>query len=261
MSRRGFGSVYHPKYRDRKSREWKESPTWWIAYSFRGEKRRESSNSTNRTEAMRLLRRRMGEMGRGRLVGPTAERVDFDELKRMLRSDYQTNGRKSLKRADVALKALEEFFGLYRALDITTNKITEYIRARQEAGVKPATIHYDLSILKRMFTLAVQAEKLDRRPHIPSIEVRNVRTGFFSESEFLSVLSRLPEDIKPLVEFLWLTGWRRSEASNLQWRQVDWEAKTIRLEPGTTKNDEGRTVPFWNYPQLEALLERQRLTD
>jgi integrase len=258
MNRRGFGSVYRPKYRDRKTGEWKESPNWWIAYSFRGEKYREPANSTKHIDAVNLLRRRMEEMGRGRLVGPAAERVSFDDLKQMLEWDYRANGRKSLARAEVALKPLERFFGLYRALDITTDKIMQYVTTRQEAPVKPATIHYELSILKRMFNLVIQAEKLDRKPYIPMIQVSNVRAGFFSESQFLSVLSRLPEEVKPLVELLWLTGWRKTEGMTLQWPQVDWANRSIRLDPGTTKEKDGRTVPFWNYPQLEGLLERQR---
>jgi len=44
----------------------------------------------------------------------------------------------------------------------------------------------------------------------------------------------------------------------LQWKQVDFEAGEVRLEPGTTKNDEGRTLPFAVLPELEAMLRRQR---
>ena len=44
----------------------------------------------------------------------------------------------------------------------------------------------------------------------------------------------------------------------LQWSNVDAVAKVIRLEPGTTKNDEGREVPYGVLPELEALLEDQR---
>ncbi|PYU90803.1 MAG: site-specific integrase, partial [Acidobacteria bacterium] len=40
--------------------------------------------------------------------------------------------------------------------------------------------------------------------------------------------------------------------------QVDFNAGMVRLEPGTTKNDEGRTFPFSIFPALKALLERQR---
>jgi integrase len=37
-------------------------------------------------------------------------------------------------------------------------------------------------------------------------------------------------------------GWRISELINLRVGQVDVEARTIRLEPGTTKNKDGREV-------------------
>ena len=42
----------------------------------------------------------------------------------------------------------------------------------------------------------------------------------------------------------------------LQWRQVDFQAGTVRLEPGTTKNKDGRT--FYLTPELRACLEAQR---
>ena len=87
MSRRGFGSVYRPKYRDKNTGEWKASPTWWISDSFRGVRHRESSNSTNRTDALKLLRKRLSEMGRGCLVGPDSERLTFRDMIVMLRDD------------------------------------------------------------------------------------------------------------------------------------------------------------------------------
>src|SRR5258706_1869033 len=39
----------------------------------------------------------------------------------------------------------------------------------------------------------------------------------------------------------WLTGWRKSEILALEWRQVDWAGRVVRLDPGTTKNREGRS--------------------
>ncbi len=44
----------------------------------------------------------------------------------------------------------------------------------------------------------------------------------------------------------------------LEWRKVDFTAGVVRLEPGSTKNDEGREFPFSVLPPLEALLRRQR---
>lgn len=258
MRTRGLGRVFQPKWRRRKTDPWQVSPTWWIAYSWRGEKRRESSGSPRRGDAVRLLRQRLAEMGRGQLVGPDAEKVIFEDLTRMVLEDYQVNGRKSYKRAEDAVNRLKDFFGEARALDVTGDRVSAYVRHRQEAKAKPATIRYELAILKRGFTLALRAGRLTHRPYILSIEVRNTRTGFFEEPDLRAVLQRLPEDVAPLVEFLSLTGWRVGEALPLTWAQVDFRARTVRLEPGTTKNDEARTFPFGAFPDLERLLQRQR---
>jgi integrase len=47
------------------------------------------------------------------------------------------------------------------------------------------------------------------------------------------------------MQFAYITGWRlKSEVLSLRWSQVDLNAGEVRLEPGTTKNKEGRTFPF-----------------
>ena len=45
---------------------------------------------------------------------------------------------------------------------------------------------------------------------------------------------------------------------SLPWRQVDFQAGAVRLEPGTTKNEDGRVFPFAVLPGLEGLLRAQR---
>ena len=97
-----------------------------------------------------------------------------------------------------------------------------------------------------MFTLAVQAGKVVGAPYIPSVEVRNVRSGFFEMEQFRSVLKHLPVDLRPVVEFAYLTGWRRSEILGLEWRNVDFRAGEVRLDPGadeeTTKGAPSRSA-------------------
>ncbi len=256
---RGSGSIFQPEWRDRKSGEYKASPTWWIQYHYRGKKIRESSKSKLRADAVRLLNRRLGEMGTGRLVGPDAEKVTFEHLAKMLENDYKANSLRSLERAQDAIDHLRESFGFDRALDITTDRVDGYIVSRRDTeAAKPATIHYEIAILKRMFSLAFEKGKLNQKPYIPTLEVRNVRTGSFEEPEFRSVMAHLSEDLRPVAEFAYLTGWRKQEILKLQWRQVNFEAGIVRLEPGTTKNDEGRTFPFNTYPALRNLLETQK---
>ncbi len=85
----------------------------------------------------------------------------------------------------------------------------------------------------------------------------NARKGFFEAAEFRSVLTELPDAIKPVAEVAYITGWRiRSELLTRQWMHVDFDAGWLRLEPGETKNREGRMFPL--LPTLRAVLERQR---
>src|SRR5438132_985457 len=92
MKERGSGRVYQPTYRDKKSGDLKTSAIWWVAVTFRGKKHRESSHSPKRGDAVRLLNRRLGEMGQGRLIGPRVEKTTFTELVRMLVENYRTQG-------------------------------------------------------------------------------------------------------------------------------------------------------------------------
>ena len=121
----------------------------------------------------------------------------------------------------------------------------------------PASIRYELSILRRAFRLAQLAGKAIRPP-FPSLQVHNVRQGFFEREDFEAVRQHLPEYLKGPMTFAYLTGWGTpSEALTLEWKQVDFSAGTVRLEPGTTKNDEGRVFPFLVLPELAMLLRDQ----
>ncbi len=92
--------------------------------------------------------------------------------------------------------------------------------------------------------------------YIPLLDEDNIRTGFLNAEVFSIVCKHLPAYLQPIATFGYLTGWRRGEILTLSWRQVDFEAGTVRLEPGTTKNREGRTI--FLTPELLTLLQEQR---
>jgi len=247
---RGLGRVFKRK----------GSTKWQIEYWHRGQQMRESSESTSKQVAAELLKRRLGEIGSGRFAGLQVERTTFEDLAAMLIDDYVVNGRKSADRASLSIRHLQGFFGGVLARDVTPDRVNSYIRARQQGPrpAKAATIMNELAALKRMFTLGHRAEKVSVRPSFPSIRVQNARQGFFEPDELARVLHHLPEELRLLVLFTYLTGWRVGEVKSLTWRQVDFNASVVRLEPGTTKNNEGRVFPFSASPELTVLLERQR---
>ena len=154
-------------------------------------------------------------------------------------------------------KHLKEFFGEARAVEITPDRVTAYIAFRQQEAVANATINRELAALKRMFRLAEKAGKVDRRPYIPMLAEDNIRTDFFEHDQFQAVVHQLPDDLQPVFEVTYITGWRvRSEILTRQWHHIDFDAGWLRLEPGETKNRDGRMFPLT--PELREILERQR---
>lgn len=74
------------------------------------------------------------------------------------------------------------------------------------------------------------------------LKENNTRRGFLEWEDFIRLRKGLPEHLRPLVTFGYYTGWRIGEIRSLHWRQVDLKIGCVRLEPGTTKNDQGRVV-------------------
>src|SRR5262249_38009162 len=123
-------------------------------------------------------------------------------------------------------------------------------------GAANATINRELAALKRMFTLAMQAGKLLHRPHIAMLDEDNTRKGFFERAQFEAVRAKLPIHLQAVATVAYYTGWRtKSEILPLQWRQVDRTAGTIRLEPGTTENREGRMFKYAAIDELRGVLD------
>jgi integrase len=223
---------------------YKRGNTYWLKYYRNGKPYYESVKSSKETEAKKLLKKREGEISEGKLPGVYFDRVKFDELAEDLLRDYRVNQKKSLVRAERSIGHLKGYFEGFKVSLITTPHIQNYIETRQDEGAANATVNRELSALKRMLNMGARQTppKVDRVPYIPMLKENNTRKGFFEHGDYLSLKDALPDYVKGFVTFAYKTGWRVSEISNLTWSQVDLNQGIVKLEPGETKNDEGRTV-------------------
>ena len=241
-------------------RVFRRGEIWWIAFSHRGREYRESSRSAHRSQALKLLRQRLGELGIGRFVGPAAERVTVADLLDLVEADYELKQRRSVKRVRFARAVLLEEFGPDLALEVGLPRLEDYVAGRRRDGAALATIQYELAVLRRGFNLAVRRQQLPFRPAFPTLRIDNARQGFFEREGLEKVRAALPEPLRNVVTFAYLTGWRvPSEVLPLTWDRVDFPAGVVRLDVRTTKTGTGRTFPFDVLPELAELLRRQRL--
>jgi integrase len=254
MKTRGLGFVYQPAYVDKRTGEGRTVSTWWLQYSVRGKRYRESSGSTNRADAVKLLKRRIGEAVEGRPIGHDIEKTTFEDLAQILLDDYKANGRHSTRRAKSATQNLRRFFADSRAIDMTEDRFNAYIVFRQEEKAANATINRELAALKRAFRLA--CKKAGMPPRFRMLRENNARKGFFEPEQFKAVLQHLPEDLKPVFEVAYITGWTvSSELLTRKWQHVDLATNWLRLDPGESKNSEGRMFPLT--PELRDVLSQQ----
>jgi len=106
-----------------------------------------------------------------------------------------------------------------------------------------------------MLRLAARNGKLLRVPPIDMLKDAPAREGFFEAHQYEAVRRRLPEDLRAAITIAYTYGWRKSEILSLERRHLDLKAATLRLDPGSTKNGEGRTV--YLTPEVKELLAAQ----
>lgn len=227
---------------------------WWISYCINGKERRESSRSTSRAEAKKLLRRRLGEKDEGKLIITNQHKVKFDNLIELLLLNHEVNGRTETVKFHV--KHLRRFFGFERVTAITNERLLQYVKSRREKGAADASIKLELAALSKAFNLAIQAKKLypDARPIFPKIKLDNARKGFLEYPQFLQLLANLPENLRDPVNFLYQSGWRISEMRKIEWLHLD--ATTLVLPPALSKSKHARRLPLEG--ELAEIIKRAR---
>ena len=252
-----MGSLFRPKYADDKTGEVRESAVWWMRWCVYGQARRESTKTRDYAEAKRLLKIREGQAASGLAMPKSAGRVPFAELAADVINDYRKNELRSIRDLRIRLdKHILPRLGHLKAVQIRIAEINDYIALRQTEGAANGTVNRELQVIRRAFTLGIASEKIHAKPAFELLKENNARKGFFDRDQLESVVRHLRPHNRPPALFAFITGWRKGEILSLQWPQVDFPAGIVRLEPGTTKNDEARVFPFTT--ELRDILAGQR---
>lgn len=239
---------------------YKRGNIWLVRYSVRGKEFRESTGSDLKSEALKMLKSRFQEIGRGRFIGPSQERVMMEDLLTSLQTECEMNRRRSVSTLKGRLVHLRTAFGSCRAIDVSEAKIERYKQTRLaektirgSGPVHPATINRELSMLRKAFHLGIRQGRVATVPTIDLLAENNVRQGFVEPADFEKIVAVRPEHLRDFMRFAYSTGWRRGEISGLQWSSVNRQTKTIFL--GRSKNGEPRILPLVG--ELEPIIERR----
>ena len=233
---------------------------WWFKWTGDDRLRHyRSSGSTERSVAEDMLRAELDRKAKGLAPSPDPRLCLVDDLLEALEARYTTEGRRSIDRLRFSSDQLLRLFKGVQAIRVTGADILRYSQLRLKEQAAPATINRELAALRAAYRLGLDNDVITAMPRIKLLPENNVRKGFAEAKQVDAICKRLKLDVADGVRFALVTGWRRAEVFSLTWSQVDWNGGFVRLEPGTTKNKEGRSFPIT--PVLRTLLEhRQELT-
>jgi integrase len=234
--------------------------TFWIRYSHKGVKIRESAETTDQAVAERKLKSRLDDLavdrkGFQKFTTPQMRKSTVHDLLEALKADFAQRG-KCLAQARSALKIASEAFGHLRATELSPRRINEYIDRQLAAGYKNASINRITGIVGQAFKLAVREGRLAHMPYIKHLPEDNARQGFRNAAEFERIRENLPADLQDFGQFAFSTGWRRGEIASLDWSNAQDGDAMIRLRPDQAKNKCGRSVPVTG--KLIDIIKRRR---
>src|SRR5208283_2922202 len=137
----------------------KGSSFLWCAYYLRGKEYRESTHETDPQKAEKFLKRRLKQVGADQIgaasfIGPQQERMRVSELLDALQADYELRGKDSPQFRS-SLKYVRLAFGDWRAVEVTAERVDEYVKEQLGANLKPASINRRTQLLKQAYKLAI----------------------------------------------------------------------------------------------------------
>ena len=124
----------------------------------------------------------------------------------------------------------------------------EFLNTPTKHGKKRslATVNYHLSILSKIFSLAVDAELVDSNPcsRVGKFRLNNGRTRVLSAEEETKLFSALGDNelVKQIITVALHTGLRRNEIFSLKWFDVDFNRSVIQVRE--SKSGKSRSVPM-----------------
>lgn len=192
----------------------------------------------------------------------------------------KVSGLRSYKDSLSAVKRFRAFFGNKLLRSINYGDLVSYRRTRMKLPTHQSevraigTMNRELSIMRRIFNVAVSQQWLSRNPfslgdaliHPSSEGVREKILTIDEENRLLEALSEpCRVHIKPLIICLLDTGARKGEMLKLTWQYVDFEKRLITFKSETTKTFTTRQVAMSKRmrEELEALWNKsdKKLSD
>ncbi len=256
--------LYKRTWRD-KSGKRHTSKIWWVGFMVDGRQKCESTGTTNKRLARKILDTKRAEIVEGRYVNLVKSQApslkDFCRQYIESRSDLSPNTR---RRYECSERNLVKFFGNSILSDITETRIEAYKQSQLGAGVRAAGVNRNLSLLRLVLKKARRERYVALNPLNDSELFLNERKDRlqakpFSLEEEQKLLAVAKGYLRPLILLLVDAGLRVGrEGLALRWNDLVLEGENPVVYVRASKTTAGiRSIPLTARLRAELLSWRQ----
>ena len=239
----------------------RDSRVWWMSYrDHNGKFRQESTGERERGEAEKVLRKRLVARDEGLLPSAAPDGgITFNQWADWFlanRSRPPFRSEKTHQQNLGALKFLRPRFGKHKLANITPEEIEAYLMTRLNTGkrvhtklglqlrgkLKPATVHQEFRILRRILNVAVKKRRLAVNPcngvEFPVPLAGTTRKPhYLSASEQVRLEACAPVYLRNIIVIMVEMGLRPyRELIPMRKQQVDLENGIVHLPDSKTVN-------------------------
>jgi integrase len=204
--------------------------------------------------------------------GRQARSVTLEQFIKDVFLPYAKTNRKQWEQDEKHCNGFTQFFKGRALQEIPPMLIEQYKRGRRDSVSrlgkprKASSINYELSVLCRIFNLAVENGYINQNPvdKVRRLKQSDKRERVMSYDEELLIRQQLKSEkyahLFPVFELILNTGMRITEALELKWNEIDLKAAEIRLPDFRTKEHRDKTIPL-NPTALGVLAQLHSETD
>ncbi|NCU32076.1 MAG: hypothetical protein EOM23_03900, partial [Candidatus Moranbacteria bacterium] len=163
---------------------------------------------------------------------------DFNKLVEEFKEHSRTNlALNTQKRYGAILDNFERFLSnkhpyIQRVSDFTPILFEDYKAYRKGEGAENRTINPELITIGKMFRLSVKWGYIEKSP-IAGVEKlkisKKVSPKFLTAEQCRMLLEACDDWLYPIMYAFLNTGMRKSELENLNWEDIDWDRKKIKI--------------------------------
>ena len=237
----GFGNVRLRTYKSRRT-------CWTIDYRDENGKRVQKvlPHVQSKEEAAFTLQKEVAEVfDREHGIERRRRKIGFRDFAKIYLEDYMMTVRRNFRPDIYRLHKLCDYFQNVDLRGISPLMVERFRKSKLKDGRTKSTCNRYLQLLKRMFNIAIEEGYVEENP-VRKVklfsEKDNLKERILTEAEEGKLMEICSDTLNPILVVALNTGMRRAEILNLNWSQVDFKARRIKVEK--TKSGKVRFIPL-----------------